>query len=92
MEDALFYNTTLSVNDEDSEEDMTLENAGFDQNPIDRHNKFQVVHKRWEELYDYEGSMKLRESVKRHLYTVKYGKDALSSAHMCLDGYCPLSI
>ena len=92
VEDESFYNTTLSDVDEDGEVDMTLENAGFDQNPIDRHNKFQVVHKRWEELYDYEGSMKLRESVKRHLYTVKYGKDALSYAHMCLDGYCPLSI
>jgi hypothetical protein len=35
-----------------------------------------MVHRRWEELYDYEGSNKLKDAMKRHLYRNKYGDAA----------------
>ena len=51
-----------------------------------------MVHKRWEELYDYDGSKNLKQTMKRHLYREKFGEAALSSAHMCMESDNPLSI
>ena len=50
--DASFYNTICSDNDNDNEsaEQVNLDSDGNDKTPPDRHDKFKMVHKRWEEL------------------------------------------
>ena len=66
-------------------------NSDYGNFPLDRQEKFKIVHRRWKELYDYEGSKKLKDAMKRHLYRKKYGDAALETAHMVMDGYNPLS-
>ena len=39
----------------------------------------------------YEGSKKLKDAMKRHLYRNKYGNAALEMAHIIMNGYNPLS-
>ena len=94
VEGASFYNTICSDNDngDDCAEQVNSDSDGYDKTPADRHNKFKMVHKRWEELYDYEGSKNLKDSMKRHLYSEKFGTDALSTAHMWMESYNPLSL
>ncbi len=80
VEDASFYFSSDS-NDENSEE-MEPEDNGYNNSPSARHDKFKMAHKRWEELYSYEGSKELKDSMKRNLYSEKFGNDALSTAHL----------
>ncbi len=48
VEDASFYNTICSDNDNDDEsaEQVNLDNDGYDKTPAGRHDKFKLVHKR----------------------------------------------
>ena len=92
VEDASFYNTICSDNDDNSAKEVNLDNDGYDKSPTDRHKKFKMVHKRWEELYDYDGSKNLKQTMKRHLYREKFGNDALSTVHLWMESYNPLSV
>ncbi len=65
--------------------------GGYGNSPLDRKEKFKMVHRRWEELYDYDGSKKFKDAMKRHVYRNMYGHDALETAHMVMDGYNILS-
>ncbi len=96
MEDGLFYNTSDpndsdGNNTEEKDDDGVTGEGGYGNSPLDRMEKFKMVHRRWEELYDYDGSKKLKDAMKRHLYRNMYGHDALETAHMVMDGYNPLS-
>ena len=64
---------------------MNLDYDGYEKSPVDKQDKFKRVHKRWEEWYDYEGSKNLKDSMKRHLYSEKFGKAALSTAYMWME-------
>jgi hypothetical protein len=66
-------------------------NGGYGNSPLDMQEKFKMMHERPEELYDYEGSKKLKDAMKRHLYRNKYGNAALEMAHIIMNGYNPLS-
>ncbi len=96
MEDGSFYNT-FDPNDSDGnntekkDDDGVTDEGGYGNSPLDRMEKFKMVHRRWDELYDYDGSKKLKNAMKRHLYRNMYGHDALEMAHMVMDGYNPLS-
>jgi len=60
MEDDLFYNIT-DPNDsddnstEDNDDVINRRNGGYGNSPLERHAKFKMVHRRWDELYDYGG-------------------------------------
>ena len=82
VEDASFYNTICSDNDDNSAKEVNLDNDGYDKSPIDRHSKFKMVHKRWDEFYNYDGSKRSKQSMTWHLYREKFGEAALSSVHM----------
>lgn len=58
----------------------------------DNSSKFEIVHKCWEELYDFDGSIVLREEMKCHLYRHKFGEGALTTSHDIVEGYNPLVI
>jgi len=90
FEDASFYNIICSDNDDESAEQVNFDNDGYDKSPANRHSKFKMVYKRWEELHDYERSKNLKDSMKRHLYSEKFGIAALSTAHMLMESYNPL--
>ncbi len=96
VEDASFYNYNkiCSNNDNDDEcaEQVNLDSDGYDKTSANRHDKFKMVHKWWEDLYDYEGSKNLKDSMKRHLYSEMFGTDALSTAHRWMESYNPLSL
>jgi hypothetical protein len=92
MEDSSFYNRVFDEYENGSEYEEDDEVGGYDQNLMDRRDKSTIAHRRWEELYDYEGSKKLRDAMKRHLYKEKYGESALDAAHLWMDGYNPLSL
>ena len=96
MESDLFYHT-IETNDSDGNTTMdnnvedVLATVSYTNSSLDRKEKFKLVHQRWEELYDYKGSMRLKDAMKRHLYSNMYGQDALGMAHMVMDGFNPLS-
>jgi hypothetical protein len=92
MEDSSFYNRVFDEYENGSEYEEDDEVGGYDQNLMDRRDKSTIAHRRWEELYDYEGSKKLRDAMKRHLYREKYGESALDTAHLWMEGYNPLSL
>lgn len=58
----------------------------------DKSTKFQKVHKGWEELYDFEGSIFLKEAMKCHLYMQKFEDNAITTAGDTIDGYNSLLI
>ena len=90
VEDTAMYDTTTSDSEEDENVENVDNNPGYDLSPTDRHAKFEMVHKRWEELYDFDGSKQLRDSMKRHLYREKFGNKALITSHIWMDSYNPL--
>ena len=91
IEDGSFYSSIRNEDDEDDEEEENdLDNIEYNATPEGRIDKFQMVHKRWSELYDFEGSRYLKDSMKRHLYSQKYG--TLEEAHLWTDNYNPLEI
>ncbi len=47
---------------EDDDNMDARSNGGYGNSPLDRHEKFKMVYRRWEELYDYEGSKKLNSA------------------------------
>jgi hypothetical protein len=53
--------------------------------------KFDFVHKRWEALYDYEGSTLLKEAMKRHLFKLKFSNAALAGSDDPMKDNNPLS-
>lgn len=42
-------------------------------------------------LYNFERLMALKEAMKRHLYKVKIGDEAVNAAHEPMNNYNPLS-
>ena len=93
LEDCTFYDTLCDICDEEnSNDDDDSDDGGYDNSPVDRHDKSKMVHRRWGELYDYEGSKELKDLMKRHLYIEKHGNDALKNAHLSMDNYNPLSM
>ena len=86
---SLYYN---SKSDDDSSEEMEPKDSEYNNTPSTRHEKSNMVHKRWQELYNYEGSKELKDSMKRHLYIEKFGNDALRTAHLWLQSANPLSV
>ena len=57
-----FYETICGDNDDDNSNEEDGDDDGYDKSPPDRHDKFKMVHRRWEELYAKE----LKDSTKRH--------------------------
>jgi hypothetical protein len=53
--------TVLGENDKNNASPMKEQPIGFK-------FKFELVHKRWEALYDFDGAMRLKEAMKKHLY------------------------
>ena len=92
MEDGSFYNSVFDEDENVSEYEEDEEVGGYDQNFMDQRDKSTIAHRRWEELYDYEGSKKLRDAMKRHLYREKYEESALDTAHLWMEGYNPPSL
>jgi hypothetical protein len=84
MEGMAMHNTIDTIFDEDlriayddGHEDGRIEIASFvnktqdssvDREILNHRYKFDLVHKRWEVLYDYDGAPKLKEARKRQLY------------------------
>jgi Mor family transcriptional regulator len=99
VEDGALYDTTMDANSNEEDEQVTeevsdrndVEYNSYDKNIIDRRDKAQLVHKRWEELYDNIGSKKLKDAMKRHLYKNKFGQEAFQSSHTVMKDYNPLS-
>ena len=95
VEDGSFYDTTMDANSNEEDEQVTeevsdrddVEYSGYDQNIMDRRHKAQLVHKKWEELYDNVGSKKLKDAMKRHLYKNKFGVEAFQSSHTVMKDY-----
>ena len=53
----------------------------------DRSAKFEMRHNQWEVLYDFEGSTKLRDVIKRHMYKVKFGDEVIVTGYEMINGY-----
>ena len=52
--------------------------------------KFEMVHKQWEAHYDFEGSTKLKDAMKRYHYKVKIGDEVIDKAYEMINVYNPL--
>ena len=92
VEESSFYNTICGDSNDDNSNEEDGDDDGCDKSPVDRHDKFKVVHRRWEELYEYKGSKELKDSIQRHLCMEKCGKDALRNDHLWMDNYTLLTI
>ncbi len=91
VEDGSFYNTISNENNEDNDDETDLDNDAYSSTPAGRQEKFEMVHRRWAKLYDYEGSKCLKDSMKRHLFCAKFGRTALEKAHLWMDNFNPLN-
>ena len=90
VEDGSFYNTVDHNDDSNSTtDDDNGGGSGYERN---RSNKIEMVHRRWGDLYDFDGSKKLKDTMKRHLYRMKFGDGALENAQLWMDNYNPLII
>ena len=55
VEDGTFYNTLCDECDEEISNDADESNdGGYENSPVNRHDKSKMVHRRWEDLYDSE--------------------------------------
>ena len=61
VEDGLFYNSFCSENEHDDGEDIECYDDAYSSTPAGRLDKFNMVHRRWEELYDCDGSKNLKD-------------------------------
>ena len=76
VEDGAFYDTTIDATSNEEDDQVTEEvvdrdddeYSGYDQNIMDSREKAQLVHKRWEDLYDNVGSKNLR-TPQKGIYT-----------------------
>ena len=91
VKDGSFYNTISNENDEDNDDETDLDNDAYSSTPAGRQEKFGMVHRRWAELYDYEGSKCLKDSMKRHLFCSKFGRTRQEKAHLWMDNFNPLN-
>jgi hypothetical protein len=76
QEDGSMYNTIDTVLGENDNNNA----SPIEEQPIDTRGfkfKFELVHKRWEALYDLDGAVRLKEAMKKHLYRKKFGEEAL---------------
>ena len=71
---------------------MCIESSDYTNSIIDLTDKYQFLHKRSEELYDYKGSMALKEAMKRHLYKAKFRDEAIYGTPEPIDNYNPRTI
>ena len=55
-EDSLFYDIIRDDCDDKDCNNNEMGDDSYDRSPVDRNDKSMMVHKRWEELYDHEGS------------------------------------
>jgi hypothetical protein len=61
-------------------EEQPIDTRGFnvDRNRMNPEFKSELVQKRWEALYDFDGAMRLKEAMKRHLYKKKIWRRGIS--------------
>jgi hypothetical protein len=92
MEDGAMFNTNINdagrnSSDEISAEVVYKQDQGSQIYPVDCWEKSNMVHRRWVQLYDHDGSkhlkeaMKNEEAMKRHLYKMRYGEVASTPTH-----------
>ena len=70
MEDGAMYNTNINdaghdCSNENSTEVVDKQSQGSKMNPVDPQEKSNMVHRRWVQLYDHDGSKHLKEAMKR---------------------------
>ena len=90
IEDASLYCHTES--DDDNSERTEPDDVEYNTNPSARCEKSNLVHKRWQELSDCEGSKERKDCMKRHLYIEKFGNAALSTSHLWSNSANPLCV
>jgi hypothetical protein len=67
VEDRSFFDTICDDCNHDNSKEEDLDDRGYDNHRVNRYGKSKMVHGRWAELYDYEGSKELKDSMNGHL-------------------------
>jgi hypothetical protein len=49
---------------------LCIEDICYNSNIVEHANKYQFVHKKWKELYEFERFVALKEAIQSHLYKV----------------------
>ena len=60
--------------------------------PLDMHNKFDIVQRRWDELYDADASMKLKTAVMNEPYKKEFGDEEFKTSGEFRSDYNPLRV
>lgn len=60
--------------------------------PNDMAMKYEMVQRRWQELYDVDGAKKLQQAVMNDLYRNRYGDAAMDESNDLVDDYNPLQL
>lgn len=77
----LYVHDTLDVDDAVSHLDADSDgyvNEVLDYGMSDNSKKFEMYHKSWDALYDFDGSMALRGAMKHDLYRNKFGEEVIN--------------
>ena len=62
-EDCSFFDIIHDDCDDEGRNINDMDDDSYDHSPVDRNDKSMMVHKRWEELYDHEGSKQLKDAM-----------------------------
>ena len=74
--------------DADTEEIL----AGYETvHPVDSRQKYDMIKKRWESLYDQSNAVCLQDAVKKHLYTKEFGDDRTLDMETMSEDFDPLN-
>ena len=95
MTSELLYHLLLTTEAEPADEgdDNSIHSGGclidgaVDGGIQDKITKFEMLHKWWDDLHDFEESTQLNDAMKRHLYKIKFGNDAIDMAHEMINFY-----
>jgi hypothetical protein len=92
VEDDTLYETGQGRDINVSSEANTIAVEGYNVNfGRDNVDKYTMIQRRWEDLYDMERAIHLSDSIKKHVYKEQHGDDAIPDVNEFFDGYDPLS-
>eukprot|EP00956_Cyclotella_meneghiniana_P027229 scaffold60647_cov51-Cyclotella_meneghiniana.AAC.4 len=92
LEDEMGVDCSSTIANEDDEEENDICNDYELSNPVDMRVKYDMVQKRWRELYNHADAKKLQIAAMNQLYKDRFGIEAMNGCEDMPDNYDPLAV
>ena len=92
LEDEMGVDYSSTIANEDDEEENDICNDYELSNPVDMRVKYDMVQKRWRELYNHADAKKLQIAAMNQLYKDRFGIEAMNGCEDMPDNYDPLAV